>query len=142
MLIRNADFHPTANYRICIFFTSLPRDFFTHYSVRHSCLQSHSLVRIEIWLGSRDALRKVGRVQSVLQTSHLQRLNLIQTTSRSLSEKQAEDWGGDAKTHPLFTGAECEYRDRVLGEVEKSSFYCFTRQSRPHRTNAQPNLLH
>lgn len=61
-------FTPLQTYRICIFFfTSLPRDFFTYYSVRHSCLQSHSLVRTEIWLGSRDAQRKVGGVQSVLQ---------------------------------------------------------------------------
>ena len=53
------------------FFTSVPRDFFAYYSVRHSCLQSHSLVRTEIWLGSRDAQRKVGGVQSVLQRHHI-----------------------------------------------------------------------
>ena len=33
-----------------------------------------------------------------------------------------------AKTQPLFTGAEQKHGDRVLGEVEKSSFYCFARQ--------------
>ena len=41
-----------------------------------------------------------------------------------------------AKTRPLFTGAEQEHGDRVLGEVEKSSFYCFARQRAPQLAKA------
>ena len=41
-----------------------------------------------------------------------------------------------AKTQPLFTGAEQEHGDRVLGEVEKSSFYCFARQRAPQLAKA------
>ena len=36
----------------------------------------------------------------------------------------------------LFTGAEQKRGDRVLGEVEESSFYCFARQREPQRANA------
>ena len=32
-----------------------------------------------------------------------------------------------AETQPLFTGGK-ENGDRVLGEVEKSSFYCFAQE--------------
>ena len=41
-----------------------------------------------------------------------------------------------AKTQPLFTGAEQKHGDRVLGEVEKSSFYRFAWQRGPQRANA------
>ena len=41
-----------------------------------------------------------------------------------------------AKTQPLFTDAEQKHGDRVLGEVEKSSFYCFARQKRPQEASA------
>ena len=40
------------------------------------------------------------------------------------------------ETWPLFTGAKQKYRDRVLGEVERGSFYCFERQKGPQWANA------
>ena len=41
-----------------------------------------------------------------------------------------------AETWPLFTGAEQKHRDRILGEVGKSSFYFFARQRQPQQANA------
>ena len=41
-----------------------------------------------------------------------------------------------AKTQPLFTSAQQKHGDRVLGEVEKSSFYCFARQRAPQLVKA------
>ena len=41
-----------------------------------------------------------------------------------------------AETWPLFTGAEQKHRNRILGEVGKSSFYFFARQRQPQQANA------
>ena len=43
---------------------------------------------------------------------------------------------GVAETRLLFTGAKKKSGDRVLGEVEKNSFYCFARQRRPQQAYA------
>ena len=40
-----------------------------------------------------------------------------------------------AETRPLSTGAKENCRDRVLGEGENDSFYCFVRQRRPEQAN-------
>ena len=44
--------------------------------------------------------------------------------------------GSIAKTQPLYTGLELNLGDRVLGEAEKNSFYCFARQKGPQGANA------
>ena len=40
------------------------------------------------------------------------------------------------KSWALFSGSKLKHRDSVLGEVEKSSFYCFSRQKRPQESSA------
>ena len=57
------------------------------------------------------------------------------------------NWSGCANTverplmlkRPLCTSAETNLRDRVLGEVEKKSFYCFGRQKGTQQDHALKN---
>ena len=43
-----------------------------------------------------------------------------------------------AKAWPLSTSAKWKHGDRVWGEGEKDSFYCFARQKRPQQANTLP----